>query len=543
MADLAIAESGRVDLVPQWYVKTSSKWKNIFRPGFVDNASGTEKRLTIGQGFVAVWCLAAWLKGRLPKNQDAVAIWLPTGLGGTLANAALALLRRPTVNLNYTAGRDAIASACRQAGITTVITAKRFTSRIPLDLPADMDRIHLEDALGGITKIMKLTRFVALLVVPAWLLIRFLGLHRLRPDDTLTIVFSSGSTGEPKGVMLSHRNIAANVHAFEEGVDLRRTDVMLASLPFFHSFGYTVCLWAPLNVGMAAVYQPDPRAAQEIGDHCEKHRCTIMMATATFIRFYLRRCQPQQFKSLRLLICGAEKLAVKLQEEFHAKFGVELLEGYGCTELSPVASTNLHDIVHKGVKQMAHKLGTVGQPIPGVVARACDPETLRPLPPGEEGVLGVKGPNVMKGYLNQPEKTASVVNDGWYNTGDRGVVEADGFIRITGRLSRFAKIAGEMVPLEKIEDELQDVLGTSDRMVAIAAVPDEKRGERLIVLHMAEVTDQLPSLFKSLAAKGLPNLWLPDVRDCHVVEAFPTLGSGKLDLKGVSELAATMAAK
>jgi acyl-[acyl-carrier-protein]-phospholipid O-acyltransferase/long-chain-fatty-acid--[acyl-carrier-protein] ligase len=375
-------------------------------------------------------------------------------------------------------------------------------------------------------------------LLPAWLLDRILGIHRTRLDDLLTILFSSGSTGEPKGVMLSYRNISANVDGFRRGVDLRSDDRMLATLPFFHTFGCTVCLWAPLAIGMEAVFFPDPRAAKEVGELCRKHRCSIMFGTATFVRFYLRRSQPGDFDSLRLLVCGAEKLPVKLAEEFQAKFNVLPLEGYGTTELSPVVSTNIFDVEVNGLRQKANTMGTVGQPIPSVCAKAFDPETFKPLPPATEGVLAVKGPNVMVGYLHLPEKTREVVRDGWYITGDIGHVEEDGFIRITGRISRFAKIGGEMVPLERLDEEMHDILGNSgDRVLAVAAVPDEKRGERVVVLHTPEVGERLESVFQQLRDRGLPNLWIPDVRDCYPVESFPVLGTGKLDLKRVGELA------
>ncbi len=542
MADLAIAESGRALLTPQWYVKTSSRWRNMFRIGMIDVSTGSERKVKIGAGLVGAWCLSSWLRPRLTQSSCPVGLWLPTGLGSTLANIAIAFLRRPTVNLNYTASRDAIRSACDQAGLETIITAKRFLAKMPLDVPERIQIIHLEDALGGITRGMKLWRFLAVVLLPNWLLQRLIGTHALQPDDLLTIVFSSGSTGEPKGVMLSQRNIAANGHAFDVGVDLRRSDRMLAALPFFHSFGYTVCLWAPVGVGMMAVYYPDPRAAKEIGELCSKHGCTILLGTATFMRFYLRKCEPTDFQSMRLLICGAEKLPVKLQDEFFEKFKVRPLEGYGCTELSPVASTNLHDVDVSKVRQIANRLGTVGQPIPGVAVKAFHPDTLAPMPPGEAGILGVKGPNVMLGYLNQPEKTREVMRDGWYLTGDCGLVEPDGFIRITGRITRFAKIAGEMVPLEKIEEELLDVMGLQDRMIAVSAVPDEKRGERVIIMYMPEVEPKLNDALKALSSRGLPNLWIPGRRDCYGVESFPTLGTGKLDLKGLSELARTVTA-
>jgi acyl-[acyl-carrier-protein]-phospholipid O-acyltransferase/long-chain-fatty-acid--[acyl-carrier-protein] ligase len=290
---------------------------------------------------------------------------------------------------------------------------------------------------------------------------------------------------------------------------------------------------------------PDPRQAKEVGDLAHTHRATIMLSTATFLRFYVRRCDPSDFRTIRLLVCGAEKLPVKLQGEFQEKFGVLPLEGYGCTELSPVVSTNLPDIVENGIKQERNHRGTVGQPIIGVCVRAfsTDGNERTPLPVGEEGVLCAKGPNVMREYLHQPERTADAVRDGWYNTGDKGLIEPDGFIRITGRVSRFAKIAGEMVPLERLDDELHDVLGCCERVLAVAAVPDEKRGERLIVLHLHDVEGRLSEVLDELVKRGLPNLWVPSRRDCHLVESMPVLGSGKLDLKKLVDLATELACK
>ncbi|MGL4421007.1 MAG: AMP-binding protein, partial [Gemmataceae bacterium] len=330
-------------------------------------------------------------------------------------------------------------------------------------------------------------------------------------------------------------------HAFHNGVALKREDRMLATLPFFHSFGYTVCLWAPAGIGMLVVFYPDPRAGKEIGELCLKHQCTIQLGTATFLRFYLRRSSPSDFQSLRLLICGAEKLPVSLAQEFAAKFGILPLEGYGCTETAPAVSLNLPDTVTPGCRQMSHRPGSIGLPIPGVVVKAFDPDTLAPLPVGTEGVLGVLGPNVMLGYFQQPERTAAAIHHGWYITGDMGVVEPEGFLRITGRISRFAKIAGEMIPLEKVEELLQEALGGGDRQITVCSVPDDKRGERLVMLVLPDVVPNLPAALATLPGRGLPNLWIPDKRDFFVVEQFPILGTGKLDLRAVSELARSLA--
>ena len=410
-------------------------------------------------------------------------------------------------------------------------------------MPEGVQVIYLEDVLESVTKWQRIRTFLAVLLLPGWVIDRWLGLHRHKPDDALTIVFSSGSTGEPKGVVLTHRNVATNVDSAIRTIGIEPTDRLFGILPFFHSFGYTVCLWAPLGANCTAILYPDPRAAKEVGELARTHRATLMLSTATFLRFYIRRCGPDDFHTVRILICGAEKLPVKLQDEFRAKFDLLPLEGYGCTELSPVVSTNMPDITLDGEVQERNHRGSVGQPIFGVCVKAFTTDEARsPLPVGVEGVLCAKGPNVMAGYLHQPEKTADAIRAGWYSTGDVGHIEPDGFIRITGRVSRFAKIAGEMVPLERLDEELHDVLGSSgERVLALAAVPDEKRGERVVVLHLPGVCERLPEALDALGKRGLPNLWVPDRRDCHPVEAMPVLGSGKLDLKKLGDLARQLA--
>ena len=540
-ADCAIRQSDFTPLVHRAFVRNAVRFGNLFRPCVIDHAAG-EKTLTWGKTFVAAVCVTRYLRTRLGADPN-VGVWLPTSLGGALANLAIAFLGKTSVNLNYTAGPDALKSAVRQAGLRVVVTSKRFLLRFPMDLPADVERIYLEDVLAAVTKGQQVRTFLMALFLPGWVIDRFvLGLHRHAVDDVLTIVFSSGSTGEPKGVVLTHRNVGSNVDSAIRTIEIRPTDSLFGVLPFFHSFGYTVCLWAPLVAAATVVYFPDPRGAKEVGVIARKHRVTLMLSTATFLRFYVRRCDADDFRTVRILICGAEKLPVKLQDEFATKFGILPLEGYGCTELSPVVSTNLHDVEEDGLTQACNARGTVGQPLLGVCVAAFTQEGREPLPPGAEGVLWAKGPNVMRGYLHQPGKTTDVVRDGWYNTGDVGLVRPDGFVRITGRVSRFAKTAGEMVPLERLEDELHDILNAGgDRLLAVAAVPDEKRGERIVVLCLPDLDGKVPDLLAALGKRGLPNLWVPDVRDCHRVEALPLLGSGKLDLKRVGELARELA--
>ena len=542
-ADCGTLQSDYVIPVHAGFVRKGASLLNLRRVAFVDSSTGKDRPLTWPKALVGAWCLAKYLEGQLGKDEKVVGIWLPTGLGSAFANIALAFLRRTSVNLNYTAGGAAVRSAADQTGMKTIITAKRFLARMSLDLPDDVRRIYLEDAFAAIPRSWQIWRMVLVLLLPGWFLDRaVLRCRRFKWEDLLTVIFSSGSTGDPKGVMLTLRNISCNADSFQKGVNFTRYDRMLCTLPFFHSFGYTVCLWAPASIGMMSVFYPDPRAAKEVGELCQRWGCTIILGTATFVRFYLRRCDPDHFRSCRLFVCGAEKLPVNLAQEFQAKFGALPLEGYGCTELSPVVSANLEDVAVAGVKQVANTFGTVGQPLPGIAAKAFDPDTLQPLTVGTEGVLCVKGANAMHGYWQQPEKTRAVFVGKWYITGDMGHIEPDGFIRITGRLSRFAKIAGEMVPLEKIEEDLHDALATGgERVLAVTAVPDAKRGERLVVLHLADAAGGLKGAFENLRGRGMPNLWIPDLRDCFPVEALPVLGSGKLDLRGVQELAKKIA--
>jgi acyl-[acyl-carrier-protein]-phospholipid O-acyltransferase/long-chain-fatty-acid--[acyl-carrier-protein] ligase len=255
------------------------------------------------------------------------------------------------------------------------------------------------------------------------------------------------------------------------------------------------------------------------------------------LRFCLKRCEPGDFSTLRLLMCGAEKLPQALAQEFKEKFGVLPLEGYGCTELSPAAIVNVPDQEMHGFRQVGNKPGTIGQPIPGVASRVVNPDTFEPLPPGQEGLLLVYGANVMAGYLGNPEATREAVRDGWYVTGDVAKYDEDGFITITDRVSRFSKVGGEMVPHQKVEDELHTILGTSERTCVVTAVPDESKGERLVVLHLALNGLDVHQLWQRLSGRGLPNLYVPKERDFFEIPEVPILGTGKLDLKRIKEMA------
>lgn len=467
-------------------------------------------------------------------DQEMVGILLPPSVGGALVNYAASLLGRVPVNLNYTANNDVIASCAKQCNLKTVITAKAFLERLPkMNVPGDI--ILLEDLAGSAGLVDKV---VALLfaLLPYRLLKMVLGARKSSLDDLATVIFSSGSTGDPKGVMLTHYNIASNISQVSQVFPLGSNDRILGILPFFHSFGFTVTLWLPATNGIGVVFHPNPLDARAISVLVGRYRVTFLIATPTFLQAYIRRCSPEHFGSLQYVLAGAEKLPERVALAFEDTFGIRPLEGYGCTECAPVVTVNGPDFRAPGFRQVAARRGTIGHPLPGVAVRIVDLESGEPVANGQSGLLMVKGPNVMKGYLGRPEKTAEVLRDGWYMTGDVASAGEDGFITITDRISRFSKIGGEMVPHVKIEEKLQELADETEQVFAVTSVPDEKKGERIAVLHTLRA-EQLSSVLEKLVKADLPPLWKPKPNQFFFIEALPYLGTGKLDLRALKTLA------
>lgn len=534
-ADCASEVSAQAKPMHRRFVRGACR--HPFRTCYIDT---TVQPLVLNYGKVlaGAMCLGRHLRPILGDTRM-VGVWLPSTVGGAITNIALALLGRTSVNLNYTSSVANVQSAIRQCAIRHVLTSRRFVDKVPFDPGPGVEVVYLEDLRERISSWERIRSFLIVVLLPGWLMeygVLRLGGHQ--PEDLATVVFSSGSTGEPKGVMLTNRNVTANADSMIQAIEMMSSDRALGILPFFHSFGYTVTLWVPLQAGASAIYHPDPRQAKKIGELCRAHGCTIFLNTPTFLRFCLRQCEPGDFRTVRLLATGAEKLPVALAAEFQKKFGVLPTEAFGCTELSPAATANVPDRDIDGFKQIGNRCGSVGQPLPGVAVKVVDPETLKPRSPGEEGLLLFCGPNVMKGYLHREELTRKVVLDGWYVTGDMGRIDEEGFVTITGRISRFAKIGGEMVPLEQIEEELHAILQTAERFCAVTSVPDVSRGERLVVLHVPlDEGHSARSLCQQLSRRGLPNLWLPAERDFMQVPELPVLGSGKVNLQRLKELA------
>ncbi|MFI5460249.1 MAG: acyl-[ACP]--phospholipid O-acyltransferase [Isosphaerales bacterium] len=506
--------------------------RHPFRLAFADFQRPHVSYLKALAGSVAI---ARALRPRW-QGQESVGILLPASVGGALVNLAATLAGKAVVNLNFTAGRTGMESAAAQAGLRTVVTSRAFLEKAKLEAPLGTETIVLEDVMTGITTTARWSALALALIAPVRLLQRVAGAAR-RPamDDTATVIFSSGSTGDPKGVVLSHFNIDSNVEAIGQVYRVQRNDRLIGILPLFHSFGYTM-FWFAANSGMGTVFHPSPLDAALIGSLIEQYRVTILLATPTFLQLYLRRCTPSQFGSLRLVLAGAEKLAESLALAFEDAFGIRPMEGYGLTECAPVVAVNTFDWREPGYFQPGSRRGFVGQPLPGVSVRIVSSESYEPLGPDAPGLVLVKGPNVMRGYLGRDDLTQAAFRDGWYMTGDQGFLSEDGFLKITGRLSRFSKIGGEMVPHGLVEEALQEAARATTQVFAVTAVGDERKGEKLVVLHTL-ADDQVQRAFESLSAQGLPNLFIPRRDHFIKVDAIPILGTGKLDLRAIRRMA------
>lgn len=529
------------DWLPARAVLRHWKTSRAHKPVLADS---TGAELTGSKALVRLMVLKRLLeKYILSADEKIVGILLPPSVPSVLVNAALTVGKRICVNLNYTLNNDTLNYCIHRVGIRHVITSRKVMEK--LKLQPDCEVVCLEDVVPKLTLWDKVSS--ALLAKRSLKsLYRKLGLNSMDPDETMTIIFTSGSTGVPKGVMLSHRNIGGNVIGCRDYFHLNEQDVMIGVLPLFHSMGYMATLWAVLGLGMCGCYHFSPLEARPIAKLCRKYRPTILPATPTFLRMYLRRMEAEDLKSFTIIMSGAEKCPVALMDEYESRLDVRPVQGYGITETSPVLAANLPKARHLSDADPLPRDAALGLPIPGVGVKVLNTETGEPCRPGERGMLYVHGIYVMKGYYDDPQKTAEVLDsDGWYCTGDLVYRDEEGYIYIAGRLSRFAKIGGEMVPHEGIEEMLNKVLQNSTEEAAslcVTSVPDERKGEKIVVLY-TELALSPQEIKARLIQQQYPALWIPAEDAYFRVDAIPVLGTGKLDLYAIHELALKCAKK
>ncbi|MAY42117.1 MULTISPECIES: acyl-[ACP]--phospholipid O-acyltransferase [unclassified Neptuniibacter] len=476
---------------------------------------------------------------------DNIGLLMPTSSAGAIANMASLMAGKTVVNMNFTAPIPSLLSALKQSDVKTIVTARRFVKKLKAkgidttELFAGREVLYMEDVKEGISKVEAIYTMMLVALLPTSVLQLWL-CKKGDVDNTAAILFSSGSEGEPKGVMLSHRNIMANLRQTADVLNVRDDDCIMATLPLFHAFGLTVTCFMPLIEGMPVVCHPDPTDAPKIGKGVARYKATLMCATSTFLRLYTRnkRVHPLMFESLRAVVAGAEKLDNSVREAFEQKYHVAVVEGYGSTETTPVASTNLPDSLDTDwwTVQVGNKPGTVGMALPGSTFRIVDPDTLEELPIGEDGLILIGGTQIMQGYLNNPEKTAQVVVeiDGirWYKSGDKGHLDEDGFLTIVDRYSRFAKLGGEMVSLTAIEGEVRKILQLPDLPLVAVNLPDPKKGEKVILLVEGNSAEGMREL---LIKGGMPALMIPSA--IHEIETLPILGSGKTNFSESRKMA------
>ncbi|HEX5790517.1 MAG TPA: AMP-binding protein [Luteolibacter sp.] len=500
-----------------------------------------DSKLTYDKVLAAALALSRVI--RKETNQPRVAIVLPPGKGGLIANLAVVFAGKIPVNLNFTAGPEAVRSCIEQSGVDRFITADPFVRKVTgFPWPPTRDLIFIERVLPELRPKIVLWAVLSRLL-PGSLLGRLLGLEPSGGDAEAALLFTSGSSGNPKGVVLSHRNLLANVTQFSTRLHLPAESAVLGCLPLFHSFGCTVTLWYPVIEGVNLVTYPTPLETKRLAELIATHRISLLLSTPTFLRGFMKRVEPAMLSPLKMVVTGAEKLPQSLADAFQEKFRVRPQEGYGLTETSPASNVNLTDPEpeHHACLIPASRPGSVGQLLPGMAIRITDPSSELVQPLDQSGIIWLKGPNVFGGYLNDAKRSQEVLVDGWFRTGDVGRVDDDGFLYIEGRISRFSKIAGEMVPHETVEAAIQKVLGLdgeTERRIAIVGVPDEQKGEAIVLLSTvsdASVDQACVDLRYKLLDEGLPALWCPKL--IIPVKQIPILASGKLDIKACESLA------
>jgi acyl-[acyl-carrier-protein]-phospholipid O-acyltransferase / long-chain-fatty-acid--[acyl-carrier-protein] ligase len=497
-------------LLHQHFVKIAKRYGN--KLAFIDRTS--DRRVTYTKALIA----SLILSDKFRKYEEGfLGIMIPTSAGCALSVLGTLMSGRTPVLINYSTGAASNAMyAQKKCNFKTIITSKALLEKI--NCPVIDGMVFIEDIMEAISAGEKLKAALKA-KLPMPLIFRMV--HGGQDDDNVVILFTSGSEKDPKAVQLTHRNITSNIESFSKAVNIYEEDVMLANLPYFHVFGLTVNLWTPLYFGMTIVTYANPLEYKTICTIVREEKPTIIVGTPSFLWGYLRKSEQDDFKSVRLIVSGADKCPDVLRTEFRDKHGITLYEGYGATETSPVISTNTPE---------HNKPGSVGKVLPDVMVRIENYETGKECGVGETGRILVKGTLVMPGYLDEFEETSMRIRHGWYDTGDMGYLDADGFLWHCGRLKRFVKIGGEMISLVKVEDVLQKCL-PENITCSVVEVPDALKGVRIVAAVTQKIDEK--KILKQMSEE-LPNIALP--KQFVVIDELPKMGSGKVDFRTVTEM-------
>ena len=497
-------------LLHQEFIKNAKKYGE--KMAVID--CSTEKNVSYSKALIASLILA----GKFRKYHDGfIGIMVPTSAGCMLSVLGVLMAGKVPVMINYSTGAANNAEyAQKKCGFKTIIASKALLEKIGCRLVSGM--VFIEDIMEGVGPADKVGA-----LLKSKLPLSFLqrSVHQGDPDDNVVILFTSGSERDPKAVQLTHRNIGSNVQDIGKVLSVTSEDVMLANLPLFHVFGHNIDFWLPFLYGMTIVSYANPLEYKKICSLVREHKVSLMVGTPSFFSGYLRQSDPGDFASLRIAVAGADKAPDSLRAGFLEKHNLELCEGYGTTETSPVVSTNLPG---------ANKPGSIGKVLPSVRVKIVDINTGETLPPGSEGKILVKGDLVMKGYFDDLEETSLRIKDGWYETGDMGVLDEEGYLWHRGRLKRFVKIGGEMISLVRVESVMLELLPEGVDC-CVVEVPDSLKGAKIVAALTQEVNER--KLLKAMGEE-LPAIALP--KQFVVLDEFPKMGSGKIDFRLITEL-------
>ena len=499
---------------------------------------------SMDRGTFLALCLA--LKDYILKNfpkSARLGIALPSGIPGAAVNIAAQMAGMVSVNINFTMGADAARACFKKAHVTTVIGSDKLRDKVAQKTPNFPwpERFYdIAKILRAIGKKAIATKLAAVKILPSSALIKIFSIPTEGGDREASIIFTSGSEGEPKAAVLTHRNIMSNCLQMEYTGIIDSAGVLHANLPLFHSFGQSIQVWFTSIFPREVAAVASPLEVKQNFETMAKCKSSLIISTPTFLRSYIKKANPEAAKTLKIVIAGAEKTPDGLDKLWEEKFpNCKYKVGYGLTEASPVVSVNLqhgNPINKYRDYQTDTREGSVGQLFAGMQAAVMNPENGEFLPLGQEGVLCLRGGNIFAGYLNAPKLNAEKIKDGWLITGDIASLDSDAFIYIKGRVSRFSKIGGEMVPHALVEDFITKALKQEESEVPTIAVTSREsssKGEELVLVTTLDV--DASELRKTLSDMGLSNLWIPKV--IVKVAEIPTLASGKLSLGEIKKLA------